>query len=623
MFDTRVTNRRVHFVLNDAHAADPLFHGPGIPSLLGLGHKFIPTPRPLSAGDVTADVLRFALHVLSAYRRATRDENEFRHFQLDDFRDFRPQRLPQSVAELRAAVSQQLQRAAGVERIQLQRLAAWFRSLETDAVTTVSALATLKRKPNTSRLQRDTLAALRKRNDIGVNNADKNLGITVYSRDRFDTAVDAHVLDTDVYTPVHDTAENVITRIQAASAAVFSRFPSLLRFKFRLHGKRLASFYITWKLHKAPPVGRPIASCIGTVTANASRFLDAQLQPLYSDHPNILRDSDQLLRLLDDIVVSDHAILAAADVTALYPSIDLGRGIAALTDFLHLFSGWDDKRIADIAALADFVLRNNYIVTRDGRIFLQIRGTAMGTPFAVAFAVIFMIMLEQPVINRFRASIGVYKRFIDDVFLLWTGTANQLDSFRLALASVDPNIGFTWTTSSTTVDFMDCTVFRVGHRLGYRLYAKALNNYLYLAASSFHPPHTRPAFIRAELLRGLSKSSVPGDFLHWKRLLYFRLRERGYHIDLLNDAFEAVRWEDRDAILRRPARATLDSDQRPPLVFATSYTPSSLALRRVLSITTDDIPGLQDFPDIAQQFAHRRVIFAFRRGRTLASLLQR
>ena len=57
-----------------------------------------------------------------------------------------------------------------------------------------------------------------------------------------------------------------------------------------------------------------------------------------------------------------------------------------------------------------------------------------------------MIWLETPIVNdvRFRQYIRLYKRFIDDLFLIWTGPAAVLCDFRRALATADEAISLDW-----------------------------------------------------------------------------------------------------------------------------------------------------------------------------------
>jgi len=73
-------------------------------------------------------------------------------------------------------------------------------------------------------------------------------------------------------------------------------------------------------------------------------------------------------------------------------------------------------------------------------------GTAMGTSFSVVYAIIFMIWFVTPIVNdvKFRQYIRLHKRFIDDLFLTWTGPAAVLCDFRRALATADEAISLDW-----------------------------------------------------------------------------------------------------------------------------------------------------------------------------------
>jgi hypothetical protein len=55
-------------------------------------------------------------------------------------------------------------------------------------------------------------------------------------------------------------------------------------------------------------------------------------------------------------------------------------------------------------------------------------------------------MVETPIVNdmRFRQYIRLYKRFIDDLFLIWTGPAAVLCDLRRALATADEGISLDW-----------------------------------------------------------------------------------------------------------------------------------------------------------------------------------
>ncbi len=74
-------------------------------------------------------------------------------------------------------------------------------------------------------------------------------------------------------------------------------------------------------------------------------------------------------------------------------------------------------------------------------------GTAMGASLSVIYAIIFMILLESPIINdvRFSQYIRLYKRFIDDLVLKWAGQADALCDFRRSLTTADEQSAWTGT----------------------------------------------------------------------------------------------------------------------------------------------------------------------------------
>jgi hypothetical protein len=114
--------------------------------------------------------------------------------------------------------------------------------------------------------------------------------------------------------------------------------------------------------------------------------------------------------------------------------------------------------------LAHFVLTNNYVECKDlgGAMYQQVVGTAMGTSFSVVYAIIFMIWLETPIVNdeRFRSRIQLYKRFINDLFVIWTGPVATLCEFRKAMGKADPNISLDWTGYDSQEDATDPMVVK-------------------------------------------------------------------------------------------------------------------------------------------------------------------
>jgi hypothetical protein len=106
-------------------------------------------------------------------------------------------------------------------------------------------------------------------------------------------------------------------------------------------GGRLCNIYIIWKLLKATNASglrsRPIVAATDYVTGPASHFLHSQLQGDVWKHPHVLRDSLDLIRILEErrFETTGRVMLTSADVNALYPSIRLEQGTIALQWFMN------------------------------------------------------------------------------------------------------------------------------------------------------------------------------------------------------------------------------------------------------------------------------------------------
>ena len=75
--------------------------------------------------------------------------------------------------------------------------------------------------------------------------------------------------------------------------------------------------------------------------------------------------------------------------------------------------------------------------------FQQIHGTAMGAAFSPIIANIYMSVTLQKILLTQQKKPLLLKRYIDDVFLIWTDTKEALENFLTALNQFHPAIHFT------------------------------------------------------------------------------------------------------------------------------------------------------------------------------------
>ena len=145
--------------------------------------------------------------------------------------------------------------------------------------------------------------------------------------------------------------------------------------------------------------------------------------------PSYLRDTSQLTTILSNLHITepDNTLLVTMDINAMYPSIPHEEGIQALLK--HDVSLPFPKMVT--TRLLNFILTENYFQFNK-KFYKQAKGVAVGTPIAPTLANFYMHEIEQQFFTTRPLLPLVYKRYIDDIFIVWThGTNAFLQFFHL------------------------------------------------------------------------------------------------------------------------------------------------------------------------------------------------
>lgn len=147
-----------------------------------------------------------------------------------------------------------------------------------------------------------------------------------------------------------------------------------------------------------------------------------------------------------------------------------------------------DKHV--VATLSRLVLELNSFEF-NGSFFLQTSGTAMGTKMAPNYANIFMGNLESNFLASRSLKPLFYKRYIDDIFLIWSHSEEELLEFIRAFNFAHPSICFTDSYSRSEITFLDTRVLINDSKLATQLYRKPTDRQKYLHYDSRHPRHCK------------------------------------------------------------------------------------------------------------------------------------
>jgi hypothetical protein len=419
--------------------------------------------------------------------------------------------------------------------------------------------------PSEHKLIQQTLAGLKQRTDIIIKPADKNLGLAVFSKSFYVAMCNEHLSDRSTYqiitkddprfTGFNDFGFQQLKDILLKHKVLYSsndseRFSKLARSLLQLsiicpNELRTSKFYGLPKVHKSPLAARPIVDNVNSLTYFTSKYLHSKLWRIATKINTICKSSKEVIQELNNNNMSFTAgsVIMCADIRQLYPSIPLDFGLKAVHYVIHCFPGvYAHEETTLLMDLLQWVLTHNYFTFQDN-LYLQIKGTAMGTPVAVAYANIVIFYIESHCLQA--TSPQYYKRFVDDVVSVISLHEGKIfiNSFNNVCSSIQ------FDDSSVTLEdqgvFLDIHLSLV-HQEGSKqlaiktnIFQKQMNKYLYIPPSSAHPTQLLRNIIRQEIIRYKLFCSEESDFLQVKNAFFRRLQKRGYTDQFLDTIFNS------------------------------------------------------------------------------------
>lgn len=416
----------------------------------------------------------------------------------------------------------------------------------------------VKRHPKTSKL----LNYLKDHPDIKLILSDKNLGMVAIDTLHYNQLVLQH-LESDKYEwickdttlfflPFHSRLRNDFEKTMLAIQSRENNRDLINYVKYykTYHKWTIPNFHVLAKIHKGfnPLKSRPIVAAVNWFTTPVSRVLAKKIFSLLKNQNHIALNTLDIVAAISTFNLRISTLnqsqyyLVTIDVTELYTNIDLN----CLQDLLL-------KEDVYYSQLMRFVCNNNYM-TYDDQVYKQVNGIAMGTNCAPELANFYLLKLLDPILLKHQ-NVKMYRRYLDDILLLWYGDKTGLEPLLKELQQAT-KLGFKMKASKKSVDFLDLKIFFNHGSLEHCTHQKRLNKYGYIARKSCHPTHTFTGFIKGELTRYALNSSRLEYYIITKRLFYKRLLNRGYQRSFLTPVFQSHLYSTR---LRSKIRATNDA----------------------------------------------------------------
>ena len=110
-----------------------------------------------------------------------------------------------------------------------------------------------------------------------------------------------------------------------------------IRHHTRLNRKKnpFGAFYLMYKVHKDPIKTRPVVSDCASITNPLAKWVCMMLKPFANSLSTNFKDSFELKKILDGVVVPPGAKLFTCDASAMYTNINTDAALSAIAKYLH------------------------------------------------------------------------------------------------------------------------------------------------------------------------------------------------------------------------------------------------------------------------------------------------
>ena len=227
-------------------------------------------------------------------------------------------------------------------------------------------------------------------------------------------------------------------------------------------------------------------SSINCHTTKISKYVDHYIQPLTKEIKSYIRDTTDFLNKINNTTtIPQEAILVTMDVRSLYSNIKHDEGLSALDEHLNKRTTKNPPTEVILTLMKHILTLNNF--NFNGQHYIQTKGCAMGTIAAPSYATIYMDKFENThIYPKIKNDCLFYARYIDDIFMIYTGGDAKLNNFLNDLNMTHDSIKFDHEKSKQAIAFLDILIYIGENRqLQNTLHTKPTNTHNYLHYRSF------------------------------------------------------------------------------------------------------------------------------------------
>ena len=472
--------------------------------------------------------------------------------------------------------------------------------------------------PNLTKDEIKALHQLELRDDIIITKADKGGAVVIMNVDDYIKEANRQLQDENCYkritndpTKLHSERVNNAINDMKNEGLITEKVAKGLT----IIDPKTPKLSFLPKIHKEGNPGRPIIDSVDCHTSRISKYVDFHLQKEVTKLKSYTKDTTDAINKIKAIQnqVCKNDILVTMDVRSLYTNIPNNEGIHAVRETLNSSPTRLPSRVITTFLFLILTL-NNFVF--NGVNYIQRMGCAMGTKCAPSYANIFMGKFEElHIYPRILDKTRIFLRYIDDLFLIWKGSEEELKRFFTELNQVHPTIKFDYHYSTKAINFLDLTIYKDDKgELCTKSYTKPTDRQNYLYRTSAHPEHLKKNIPYGQALRLKKICSKKEDYEKSAKKLKERLLQLKYQEEEIDTQFNKANARSRDVLLQSEGKQNLTTNRLPCV---TTYNKSSPDIKETINKHWDI---LKVDPNLEQIFQEKPVM-AFKRNKNLKDMI--
>ena len=231
------------------------------------------------------------------------------------------------------------------------------------------------------------------------------------------------------------------------------------------------------------------------------------------------------------------------------------------------------------------MFKTNYFKYKNS-FYKQIKGIAMGSIAGPSTANIYIYILEKKWLYIHRASIYIYKRFIDDILMVLKS--------KLDFENFEKHFIYLKLTKSygDKVNFLDLNICfnSVTQKLDFSVYTKPTNNFSYLRPISNHPEHIFKNIPKSLFIRNRRICSEYFNYINISKTHIDQLLKRGYQRIKLIKLCKTIGNIDRDSLLPYKEKQDFFNTDKKSILFIHKFN-FNLDINKIVYLSFNQFPS--------------------------------